>query len=177
MSGAAPLSGSPRTRWRRIAAAACAGLVAVPVLAGCTPAQKRAIAVRVDQGNLVIDPGRCPDEKVADVSISAEVDGRTTTWAAVPRSMASEIDRIDPAELGPDWLATGTRPTTFQAAATYEVEVSVSRDGKLDTGMLKVTGETLLRLEAGQVVRGRGAGRTDVMAAADYRAEVGKRCG
>ncbi|WP_354639819.1 hypothetical protein [Kitasatospora camelliae] len=167
---------SPRAGLRFLVAvlAACAAL---PVLAACTPVPKRAVAVRMERGNLVIDPGRCRSEVVTDVSISTRVDGRLDTWVAIPRSMAAVVDTIDPAALGPDWAADGTRPTALQPGATYRIGVSVSRDGRLDSGSVEVDGATLLGLADDQAVVGRGPSAPGVVTPrAEYRSAVEARC-
>ncbi|MER5863249.1 hypothetical protein [Kitasatospora sp. NPDC002040] len=163
-------------RGRRLLVAALAGALTLPVLAACTPAETRLVGVRMEQGSLVIEPARCPDEQVADLSVVTEADGKLESWVALPRTPTAQADPAKPAELGPDWASSGDLPGAPRTGATYRIGVSVSRDGLLDPGKVRVDGATLLGLGPDQVVVGHGTSGSEVVSVADFRKQVAAHC-
>ncbi|MFG2695391.1 hypothetical protein [Kitasatospora sp. NPDC048407] len=164
-------------RRQRLAVAAVAGCLALPLLSACTPAWDRVFGVRVVDGHLVIDPARCPNEKVNDVMIRTRVNGEEgeNHWFASPDTMETKVDQVDSGALAPGWTGSGDAPG-LRADATYSFTVTVSRGDRPHTGAFTVDGAVLLGFGADQVVRGQGRHEQEVMTLADYRAVADSRC-
>ncbi|MFJ5232242.1 hypothetical protein ACIQBJ_20395 [Kitasatospora sp. NPDC088391] len=168
----------PRVRRHRIAVAAAAGCLALPLLAACTPAEDRVFGVRVVQGHLVVDPGRCPDESMDHVSVTTRLNGTETgTWRADADSTGAKTDQVDTGALAPGWKAQG-EPPVLQEGATYSVRVSAARGDQPHTGAFTVDAAALTGLGEDRIVRFSG-GKQDgggTVTLSDYRAQVQKSC-
>ncbi|MFJ1758121.1 hypothetical protein [Kitasatospora sp. NPDC088134] len=172
----------PRVRRHRFAAAAAAGCLALPLLAACTPAEDRVFGVRVVQGRLVVDPGRCPDETMDYVSVTTRLNGAEAgSWRADADSTGAKADQVDPGALAPGWKAAG-EPPVLREGASYTVRVSAARGDRPHIGAFTVDAAALTGLGADRIVRfsgGKSGGKKDgsgTVTLSDYRAQVEKSC-
>ncbi|MFE0463091.1 hypothetical protein ACFW1A_27935 [Kitasatospora sp. NPDC058965] len=162
-----------------------AGLGAVVLLvlagaAGCTPAQDKLVAVRLDGGRIVLDPGRCPNERTSRAYLAVYAKGGAADaqpeqqWSADADGSADQPAAVAVAAPPTGWRVSGTAPAEVRPDRRYYVSIDNVHDGNLlHTGVLDVDGAVLAGLAPDQVVASKGG----VMTAEAYRAKVGKSCG
>jgi hypothetical protein len=145
-------------------------LAALPGLAGCTPADKPAIALSNVGGRPTVLIVNCSDFAIDTVNVDAEADA--TAWSASTESAAGP-DQVVLFEAPAGWTATERTLTDLKPGASYTITAFARAKRAVP---IRFTVDQFDQLGADQVLAGDPGSTAEVVSDKKFREKAADAC-